>query len=396
MAKKTLNDIPLEQVHLAQQAALVRLQLFITGEVHRLLLGVMDTSTNLLQKGSQTDPLSPVLVRQVRQNILNAWANFIQEYTRLVGTGMYVAAAFPFGGLAVQHHHLVVPVAGEFYESRRPLAGRWRPLTEKETPRAPDGVFRPQLEQVIQGAYKRVYDDGLNLSGRIWRLDAQTRKGIDRVIYNALAKGLSAWETAEQLETYLGAGRNCPRWTHERLAGLTKKDIASGNKTGLITGSECDGQGVSYNALRLARTEIQAAHHLANDLVFQKMPWVTEEQINLSPAHAEEDECDEVVEGGREGKGIYPKGEIKLPLHPHCMCYKTAVLMDNDEFIDKLRGWMSNKGEWVEMDTYADMVGGSVFVDLAQNGVAMLMDYWLWEAGEAVGALFWQIADGGL
>ena len=32
-----LIDITPEQVHLAQQAALVRLQLFVTGEVHRLL-----------------------------------------------------------------------------------------------------------------------------------------------------------------------------------------------------------------------------------------------------------------------------------------------------------------------------------------------------------------------
>lgn len=395
MANKTLNDIPLEQVHLAQQAALVRLQLFITGEVHRLLLKVADTAVDLLHKGSKTDPLSAVIVRQVRQNTLNAWAGFITDYTKLVGTGMYIAAAFPFGGLAVYHHHLVVPVVGEFYESLRPRGVRYL-LTEKETPRAPDGLFKPQLEQVIQATYKRVYDDGLNLSGRIWRLDAQTRKGIDQVIYNALAKGLSAWDTAEQLEQYLGAGRDCPRWTYKRLTGLTKKDIAGGNKTGLVTGSECDGQGVSYNALRLARTEIQAAHHAANDLVFQKMPWVTEEQINLSPAHAEEDECDEVVEGGRDGKGIYPKGEIKLPLHPNCLCFKTALLMDNDEFIDKLRGWMGNTGDWVEMDEYADLVGGSTFVDLAQNGIAMLMDYWLWEAGEAVGALFWQIADGGL
>lgn len=395
MADKTLNDIPLEQVHLAQQAALVRLQLFVVGEIHRLVLNVTDVAVEALRKGSQTEPLSPVMVRQVRQNTLNAWAGFVEEYTRLMGAGMYIAAAFPFGSLATMHHHLVVPVVGEFVESRWPRAvGRWRSLTEKEVPRAPDGVFRPQLEQVIQGVYKRVYDDGLNLSGRIWRMDAQTRKGIDQVIYTALAKGWSAWDTAEQLEKYLGAGRDCPRWTRDRLFSLEKKDIAGGDRTGLITGSECDGQGVAYNALRLARTEIQAAHHAANDLVFQKMPWVTEEQIALSPAHAEVDECDEVVEGGREGKGVYPKGEIKLPLHPHCMCYKLAVLMDNDEFIDRLRGWMGNTAEWVEMDAYSDMIGGNSFVDLAQNGVAILMDYWLWDAGEAVGALFWEIANG--
>jgi hypothetical protein len=405
-------------VHLAQQSALVRLQLFITGEVHRLLLEVMDKGAAALRKGSRDGAIDPVVVDQARRATLGAWGEFVDTYTAMLGAGIYTAAAFPFGSIAVMHRHLVLPTleAGVAQPIEIPTIGgipiavdlwqmavdqftianesRRRRLTEAEIPRAPDGVFKPQLDVIIKAVYKRVYDDGLTLSDRIWRMDQETRKGIDQVIYAALANGNSAWDTAEKLEKYLGAGKDCPRWTHERLFSLEKKDIASGDRTGLITGSECNGQGVSYNALRLARTEIQAAHHIANDMAFQKMPWVTEEQINLSPAHAEEDECDDVVGGGRDGKGIYPKGEIKLPLHPHCMCYKTAVLMDNTQFINDLRGWMTGSSQWPEMDEYTEMIGGNALVDLASNGIALLMDYWLWEAGEAVGALFWEIAKG--
>lgn len=407
MAKdKSLNEIPLEQVHLAQQAALVRLQLFVVGEIHRLLLEVTEAGAAALRKGSRTEPIDAIVANRARRATLDAWDKFLDQYTQLIGAGIYLAAAFPFGGLAVMHHHLVLPVAEdeegaaagdttiELPDPWQVSIDRMKGLTEAETPRAPDGVFDPQLKEVVDAVYKRVYQDKLKLSDRIWRLDQASRTDIDRIIYNALANGWSAWDTAEKLEGALGAGQDCPRWTHERLFNLEKKDIASGDRTGLITGAECNGQGVSYNALRLARTEIQAAHHIANDMVFEKMPWVTEEQIMLSPAHAERDECDDVVEGGRDGEGIYKKGEIKLPRHPHCMCLKLAVLMNNQEFINQLRGWMRNETAWPEMDQYTEMIGGNLLVDLAQNGVALMMDYWLWEAGEAVSALFWSIASG--
>ena len=61
----------------------------------------------------------------------------------------------------------------------------------------------------------------------------------------------------------------------------------------------CAGQGVAYNALRLARNEIQVAHGLATDSLFAKMPWVEKEAINLSPSHpAIGCACEDVVVNG--------------------------------------------------------------------------------------------------
>jgi len=171
-----------------------------------------------------------------------------------------------------------------------------------------------------------------------------------------IANGDSAWNIAQQLEQFLGANADCPRWTSTRLYGRTKSDIAAGDTTGLRS-APCDGSGVSYNALRLARTEIQKAHALATDRVLAAQPWVEKEKVNLSAAHPETDICDETVQGGEKGEGVYEVGTIELPLHPNCLCYKTAVLMDEKAFTSSLRGWLDGSEAWGEMDDYANMLG---------------------------------------
>jgi hypothetical protein len=40
-----------------------------------------------------------------------------------------------------------------------------------------------------------------------------------------------------------------------------------------------------------------------------------------------------------------------------CLCYKTAILMDPDEFASQTRGWMTGTQPWPAMDEYADWLG---------------------------------------
>jgi hypothetical protein len=213
----------------------------------------------------------------------------------------------------------------------------------------------------------------MNLSGRIWRIDREARNGINAVLMNGLQKGDSAWNIAKQLEQYLGAGQDCPRWTSTRLYSRTKSEIASGDTTGLLSGNDCDGSGVSYNALRLARTELQKIHGLATDRVMAQQPWVEKEQVNLSKAHVETDECDDVVSGGEDGKGIYPVGEIELPIHPNCLCFKTAVLKDEKEFTSEINGWLKGESS-PEMDQYASDLG----VDLSTSLMPAAINLAVW------------------
>jgi len=108
----------------------------------------------------------------------------------------------------------------------------------------------------------------------------------------------------------------------------------------------------------MALTEIQYAPHLASDRVMAQSPWVEQERIHLSPDHPDIGcECEDVVAGGESGDGTYPKGTISLPLHPNCLCWKEAVLMGEDEFVQRLRGWLYGTQAWPELDEYAGWVG---------------------------------------
>jgi hypothetical protein len=204
---------------------------------------------------------------------------------------------------------------------------------------------------------------------------------MNQVILQAVANGTSAWDLAKELEVFLGANQDCPRWTSTRLYKTSKKDIAAGDLRGLVSGDACDGQGVAYNALRLARTELQKIHALATDKVLMNSPWVEAEVINLSKGHAEIDVCDDIVSGGDQGDGVYPVGTIGLPLHPNCLCYKTAVLTDEKAFIKDLKAWMKGEKDWKEMDSYAAFIGAGsselTSKDLSNEPSLLSLAVWL-------------------
>jgi hypothetical protein len=72
--------------------------------------------------------------------------------------------------------------------------------------------------------------------------------------------------------------------------------------------------GISYNALRLARNEIQTANHAVTSDIAVHSPWVTGRKVVLSPAHPKSDQCDTFAAGGP-----YEKTANFLPLHPQCV-----------------------------------------------------------------------------
>ncbi len=373
MATKTskptsLSDISYRRVRAYQQAALMRLQLFMVGQTHEMLNELATLCAAILQKTAGDDGvLNAGEAVQAQMKIFDAWRGmYMERWIPLMQTLRMQAASIPFGTLAVYHEKLLKPAVLKVEEAKYDIS---------------TGVFKPQLQSVIEAANQRVYGDGLTLSSRIWKLDRESQDGINRVLMQGITEGKSAWQIAQELEQYLGAGRNCPRWTSTRLYKLTKKDIASGDRRGLKTGDECKGQGVAYNALRMARTEIQAVHHIANDLVTSKMPWIEKEQIMLSPAHPVKDICDDVVAAGEGGQGIYPKGTVRLPLHPHCLCYKTSVLMPAEDFTNQLSAWVKGEQGWPAMDKYADFLQIDAArigqASLMQNNVALSLIIWL-------------------
>jgi hypothetical protein len=245
---KTIHDIPVSKAELAQQGALMRLQLYVIGATHKILGDFTDKARGLILANAGKDgTLDSAQAFYAQQAVLAAWEKtFMDAWLPLFQAARREAASIPFGTLALYQEKFIKPKA--------------KKLAEQEA----SPVFEPQLQALIDAASQRIYSDGLQLSSRIWRLDRDARDGINRTLMSAVSEGKSAWQTAKDLEVFLGADQGCPRWTSTRLFKLTKKDIASGDRRGLKTGKECQGQGVSYNALRMARTEIQAVHHEAS------------------------------------------------------------------------------------------------------------------------------------
>lgn len=362
-----LDKVPLGRMYQASFRAVIRAQMFFTGWTHELFAEFTDKARAYILKratpprpspnskgefGEGVPTLDGVAGYEVQVELLKMWGDVFKEWHDRFYKMRVEAGSIPFGVLAVSHERLIVERLKSNVEER--LTFDAQRLTEG----VEDGVFSPQLSTLLNVSSEYLYDgSALNLSARVWNIDRQARDGMAQVILKGVTNADSAWNIAQELEQFLGASEDCPRWTSTRLYGRTKTQIAQGDTTGLVS-KPCDGRGVSYNALRLARTEIQKAHALATDRIMAAQPWVKKEQVHLSEAHPEPDICDDIAHGGEGGKGIYEVGEIELPLHPNCLCYKTAVLMDEKQFTGQLNGWLKGEQEWAEMDAYAALVKG--------------------------------------
>jgi hypothetical protein len=363
-----LDKVPLGRMYQASFRAVVRLHLFFTGRTHELMLAFLKDAKALISDQAGRDQVLDGTSGYIVQiELTKLWGDTFKTWSDEFEKVRVEAASIPFGILAVAHERLIIPEQEALEEMQD------RELEIRES--VEDGVFSPQLNILLNAAGEHLYGDSLNLSQRIWRIDREARDGINALIMNGISSQTSAWDLAQQLEQYLGANQDCPRWTSTRLYGKTKTQIATGDTTGLLSGNACDGRGVSYNALRLARTEIQKAHALATDRVLASQPWVEKEKVNLSAAHPEQDICDETVQGGEKGEGVYTVGTIELPLHPNCLCYKTAVLMEEAEFTSKLRAWMTGSSPWTEMDDYEQMIGGDASKSILPNAINLAV--WL-------------------
>lgn len=172
--------------------------------------------------------------------------------------------------------------------------------------------LRPFLE--YDPAHRFVWPDGYTLSNRIWRTSVETRRKIDALLAEGLAEGKGSLELSEELERFLQPGR-----------GLRRTNKPYGRY----------GSNASYDAMRLARTEITAAHSRAGFMSAQLNPFVQSYDVVLSGSHPKFDICDVVAAGGP-----YPMDDTEHlpPLHPHCLCHLRWTVADNmDTVIANLR-----------------------------------------------------------
>ena len=187
------------------------------------------------------------------------------------------------------------------------------------------------------------HNDGFNLSNRIWRIQEYTQKGILDITTQGIMSGISAVELAKQLEGFLL--KRGPAWT----TGIKRSVTGRGT--------------VAYNALRLARTEINQAYHWAQKEMAKENPLLIGQKWNLSNSHPTDwppsaaymgypEICDYRANHDHHGlgEGVFPPGEAP-PDHPNGLCYLTDVWKPVEEILDILG------------DPDPDWIGGELFTD---------------------------------
>lgn len=187
--------------------------------------------------------------------------------------------------------------------------------------------------------------EGLNLAQTVWNYCQQSKGEFEMAMSNVLADGIKAGESAEQIGSKLRQYLNNPDMMYRRyhtvkvLKNGTKKDVVKWYKCKVINGKvrfvdeplEAVGTGVyrsaRKNALRVARTEINAAYLKAHNERWRKEPFVIGQWIHVSPEHDPEkhhDICDEL-------QGRYPKDFVWLNWHPQCRCTSDPITLQGDE-----------------------------------------------------------------
>lgn len=178
---------------------------------------------------------------------------------------------------------------------------------------AADGTKQATLIRAMQesaranvDAYISRQENTLQLSSRIWRQIDLSTGLIQKEIDKGLLRGLSAEELAARVGAHLKPG----------IAG-----------------------GVSYNAMRLARTEINNAFHYTQIRYTREMPWVDGYQWHKSRSHNHVDVCDDRASQNHDGlgRGVYKKKNVPGKAHPHCFCYLTTVTVPPAQFEKQLR-----------------------------------------------------------
>lgn len=154
----------------------------------------------------------------------------------------------------------------------------------------------PQRGVYYDAMHQFVHTDGYRLSDRVWRAAARTRNNINRLIEHEVLEGTSAVRMAGMLEGYL---------KKERRGVRTRKPYGSWG---------------SYDARRLARTEITAAHGRATIASAAANPFVDAIEWALS-LHREEWKCNCRENAEKDvglGAGVYPVDAVpRYPDHPH-------------------------------------------------------------------------------
>lgn len=158
--------------------------------------------------------------------------------------------------------------------------------------------------------------DGYTLSDRIWQVSMRTRTQIDALVAEGIREGRSAVWIAQRVEQFL---------LPTRAAVRTQTPY---------------GQDASFDAMRLARTEIAAAANRAAYTAAYLNPYVDAiEVVRSGNGDPTCPICPQHATIGINGERLRPAYPIQAadtpPYHPHDMCRVQPVVTDNPSAVSQ-------------------------------------------------------------
>lgn len=198
----------------------------------------------------------------------------------------------------------------------------------------------------LQQLLDYVAADGLQLSDRIWRVNAATRRTVLDTLRNAILRGASARQAADEL---LAKGATVPAETALAARAAQAASLATDVEHALMTGTG----NPMRNALRLMRTEINRAYTESFVASSHEAADVAAVKFNLSPLHPRTDVCDMYAAANLHGlgPGVYPRGNHPYPAHPETLSYLTVVFVD--EITDADRAGQEAALDWLRAQPHA-------------------------------------------
>lgn len=184
--------------------------------------------------------------------------------------------------------------------------------------------------------------NGLNLAQTVWNYCQQTKSEFEMAMSNTIADGIKQGSSAEEIGKSIRRYLNDPDMMYRRYHTIKvqkngkKKDVVTWRRRRIIDGKvrfveeplEKVGMGVyrsaRKNALRVARTEINAAYHKARNERWQNEPFVIGQYIHVSPQHDIDDICNDL-------EGRYPKDFDWRSWHANCMCTSDPITIQGEE-----------------------------------------------------------------
>lgn len=166
-----------------------------------------------------------------------------------------------------------------------------------------EGAMRIQAQEAVQNVISRGAND-IPLSQQVYRTSVIARKQVDKAINRGLLLNFSAKELAAT------------------VAGLINPNTPGG---------------VSYAAMRMARTEINNAFHRTQIDLRKGDPWTEGFQWHLSGSHPRPDVCNDYAdrEHFRGGDpGVFKVEDVPGKPHPQCLCFITTVTISTEDFIN--------------------------------------------------------------